>query len=58
MNASDCYARVEFRIWKQGKVNMEVLESKLCLAIKHALWELTIEKILLPFPIFLPNSGW
>lgn len=50
--------KVEFRIWKQGqKVNIEALESKLCLAIKHALWELVIEKNLLPYHLFAPNAG-
>jgi len=49
--------RVEFRIWKQGKLNMEVLNSKFLLAIRHALWELVIEKYLLPYPIFFPNTG-
>ena len=48
---------VEFRIWKQGKVNMETLSSKLGLAIKHTLWELVLEKNLLPFPVFVPNTG-
>lgn len=49
--------KVEFRIWKQGKLNMEVLNSKFLLAIKYALWELVIEKYLLPYPIFFANTG-
>lgn len=41
-------APVEFRIWKQGRVNLETLIDKLRSAIKHATWDLITEYNLLP----------
>lgn len=50
--------RVELRVWRQGsRVHIETLESKFHLALRHALWELVMEKNLLLCPLFAPNSG-
>lgn len=35
---------IEFKIWKQGRVNLEsLLQKKLCSAVKHAIWDLVTE---------------
>ncbi|XP_043281050.1 KICSTOR complex protein SZT2-like isoform X2 [Venturia canescens] len=41
-------APIEFRIWKQGRVNLDTLVDKLRSAIKHATWDLITEYNLLP----------
>lgn len=41
-------ALIEFRIWKQGRVNIESLTQKLRSAVKHATWDLVTEYKLLP----------
>nr|CAD7404422.1 unnamed protein product [Timema poppensis] len=67
INKSDCafkelssQALMEFRIWKQGRVNIESLTQKLGNAVRHALWDLLMEYRLLTTPIpeiqFLPSS--
>lgn len=45
---------IEFRIWVKGRVNIETLCSRLKLAVKHARWDLTIEKCLLTTPLCIP----
>ncbi|XP_052124949.1 KICSTOR complex protein SZT2 isoform X2 [Frankliniella occidentalis] len=63
----DSAARVEFRIWQQGRVNMEALVAKLESAVKHAVWDLLTEFTILtapieeagtpaPTPVLTPNS--
>ncbi|KAF4533500.1 hypothetical protein B566_EDAN000985 [Ephemera danica] len=42
---------IEFRIWKQGRVNMEFLSKKLLSAIQHATWDLLMEFKLLTAPL-------
>nr|CAD7456856.1 unnamed protein product [Timema tahoe] len=53
-------AVMEFRIWKQGRVNIESLTQKLSAAVRHALWDLLMEYRLLTTPIpelqFFPSS--
>ncbi|XP_066587997.1 KICSTOR complex protein SZT2-like [Prorops nasuta] len=44
-------ALIEFRIWKQGRVNFETLIQKLRLAVKHAVWDLVTEYNLLSLPL-------
>lgn len=44
-------ALVEFRIWKQGRVNMDSLTQKLCAAVRHSTWDLLTEFCLLTAPI-------
>nr|CAD7568425.1 unnamed protein product [Timema californicum] len=67
INKSDCafkelssQAVMEFRIWKQGRVNIESLTQKLGAAVRHALWDLLMEYRLLTTPIpeiqFFPSS--
>lgn len=41
-------ALIEFRIWKQGRVNLESLTQKLREAVRHATWDLVTEYKLLP----------
>ncbi|XP_043487708.1 KICSTOR complex protein SZT2-like isoform X1 [Polistes fuscatus] len=38
---------IEFRIWKQGRVNLDALLQKLCAAVKYATWDLVTEYNLL-----------
>ncbi|KAK7862806.1 hypothetical protein R5R35_004159 [Gryllus longicercus] len=47
----DPAALVEFRIWKQGRVNMEYLTQKLCAAVRHSTWDLLTEFCLLTAPL-------
>ncbi|XP_059469171.1 KICSTOR complex protein SZT2-like [Neocloeon triangulifer] len=46
-NAGDKTARVEFRIWKQGKVNSDLLTKNLQMALQHTFWDLQMEYRLL-----------
>lgn len=41
-------ALIEFKIWKQGRVNVESLTQKLRAAVRHAVWDLVTEYKLLP----------
>ncbi|XP_054280353.1 KICSTOR complex protein SZT2-like isoform X2 [Macrosteles quadrilineatus] len=43
--------RLEFRIWKQGRVNVESLTLKLKAAVRYALWDLITEMMLLTAPL-------
>ncbi|XP_076247853.1 KICSTOR complex protein SZT2 [Calliopsis andreniformis] len=45
---------IEFRIWKQGRVNLDSLRQKLCSAVKHAIWDLVTEYKFLPNPLTEP----
>ncbi|KAH0546460.1 KICSTOR complex protein SZT2-like isoform X1 [Cotesia glomerata] len=45
---------IEFRIWKQGRVNIETLKEKLGAAIKHAIWDLINELYLFSVPLTVP----
>ncbi|XP_012282231.1 KICSTOR complex protein SZT2 isoform X2 [Orussus abietinus] len=47
---------IEFRIWKQGRVNLESLVQKLCAAVKHATWDLLTEYYFLPTVLMEPFS--
>ncbi|XP_046747125.1 KICSTOR complex protein SZT2-like [Diprion similis] len=51
-------ALIEFRIWKQGRVNLESLTQKLRSAARHATWDLVTEYKLLPTVLMeeLPNE--
>ncbi|XP_024942950.1 KICSTOR complex protein SZT2 isoform X2 [Cephus cinctus] len=49
-------ALIEFRIWKQGRVNLESLIQKLRSAVKHATWDLVTEYNLLPTVLTEPLS--
>ncbi|XP_033214181.1 KICSTOR complex protein SZT2-like isoform X2 [Belonocnema kinseyi] len=52
--ASDVEALIEFRIWKQGRVNLEALVQKLKSAVRHAIWDLVTEYNLLPTVLTVP----
>lgn len=45
---------IEFRIWKQGRVNLESLILKLSSALKHGTWDLVTEYNLLATPLTEP----
>ncbi|XP_029156600.1 KICSTOR complex protein SZT2-like [Nylanderia fulva] len=47
-------ALIEFRIWKQGRVNLESLILKLSSAVKHGTWDLVTEYNLLATPLTEP----
>ncbi|KAJ8681967.1 hypothetical protein QAD02_017759 [Eretmocerus hayati] len=47
-------AYVEFRVWSQGRVNLEALVQKLTAAVKHSHWDLITEYNLLPIPLAEP----
>ncbi|XP_011497452.1 PREDICTED: protein SZT2-like isoform X2 [Ceratosolen solmsi marchali] len=47
-------AYIEFRIWKQGRVNLESLVQKLKAAVRHANWDLITEYNFLPTPLAEP----
>lgn len=43
-NSTELLPLIEFKIWKQGRVNLEsLLQKKLCSAVKHAIWDLVTE---------------
>ncbi|PSN35424.1 hypothetical protein C0J52_13195, partial [Blattella germanica] len=44
-------ALLEFRIWKQGRVNVESLTQKLRASVRHATWDLLMEFRLLTAPL-------
>nr|XP_018915153.1 PREDICTED: protein SZT2-like [Bemisia tabaci] len=44
-------ALIEFRIWKQGRVNLETLCQKLKGSVRHSLWDLLMELKLLTAPL-------
>ncbi|XP_047362781.1 KICSTOR complex protein SZT2 isoform X1 [Vespa velutina] len=46
-NKSNAKQLIEFRIWKQGRVNLEALLQKLCAAVRYATWDLVTEYNLL-----------
>lgn len=48
-------AFVEFRVWKQGKVNLDMLTKNLQSAMHHAFWDLHMEYRLLTAPITQEN---
>ncbi|XP_063220375.1 KICSTOR complex protein SZT2-like isoform X2 [Bacillus rossius redtenbacheri] len=43
---------VEFRIWKQGRINAELLVNKLQTSMQHAMWDLLMEFHWLTIPLF------
>lgn len=50
-------ALIEFRIWKQGRVNLESLILKLSSAVKHGTWDLVTEYNLLATPLTEPIAA-
>ncbi|KAK4871539.1 hypothetical protein RN001_015663 [Aquatica leii] len=42
---------VEFRLWKQGRVNTDNLTDKLCAATKQSMWDIVTEYYLLQSPL-------
>lgn len=48
---------IEFRIWKQGRVNLESLILKLLSAVKHGTWDLMTEYNLLATPLTEPEPA-
>ncbi|XP_032678990.1 KICSTOR complex protein SZT2-like [Odontomachus brunneus] len=46
---------IEFRIWKQGRVNLDVLLQKLSSAVQHGTWDLMMEYNLLATPLTEPE---
>ncbi|XP_065351660.1 KICSTOR complex protein SZT2-like isoform X3 [Cloeon dipterum] len=50
-------ARIEFRIWKQGKVNLDLLTKNLQAALQHSFWDLQTEYRLLTPPLSLDVPG-
>lgn len=53
-NSNDALPFIEFKIWKQGRVNLESLQQKLCSAVKHAIWDLVTEYKFLSTPLTEP----
>lgn len=51
---TDIKALIEFRIWKQGRVNLESLVQKLRSAVRHAIWDLVTEYHFLPTLLTVP----
>ena len=51
---SNAGALIEFRIWKQGRVNLESLIQKLRSAVRHAIWDLVTEYNFLPTVLTIP----
>lgn len=47
-------AFIEFRLWKQGKLNLDVLTQKLKATVEHANWDLLTEFNFLPIPLCEP----
>lgn len=50
-------ALIEFRIWKQGRVNLESLILKLSSAVKHGTWDLVTEYNLLATSLTEPITA-
>ncbi|CAK9801279.1 KICSTOR complex protein SZT2 [Anthophora quadrimaculata] len=53
-NSKESPPLIEFKIWKQGRVNLESLLQKLCSAVKHAIWDLVTEYKFLSTPLTEP----
>ncbi|OAD53477.1 Protein SZT2, partial [Eufriesea mexicana] len=53
-NTTESPPLIEFKIWKQGRVNLESLLQKLCSAVKHAIWDLVTEYKFLSTPLTEP----
>ena len=53
-NSTESPPLIEFKIWKQGRVNLESLLQKLCSAVKHAIWDLVTEYKFLSTPLTEP----
>ena len=53
-SVSDSEALIEFRIWKQGRVNLDSLVQKLKAAVRHAIWDLVTEYNFLPTVLTVP----
>ncbi|XP_039297343.1 KICSTOR complex protein SZT2, partial [Nilaparvata lugens] len=47
---------IEFRVWKQGRVNIESLTHMLKASIRHTLWDLLMEYNLLTAPLTQPSA--
>ena len=43
--------RIEFRIWKQGRVNIDALTQRLKASVTHACWDLYTEYCFLTSPM-------
>ncbi|XP_049806805.1 KICSTOR complex protein SZT2-like [Schistocerca nitens] len=54
---SEEMAFMEFRIWKQGRVNIESLTLKIKSSVRHALWDLLTEYHLLTAPFTVPLTS-
>lgn len=50
-NSGESPPLIEFKIWKQGRVNLETLGQKLRSAVKHAIWDLITEYKFLSTPL-------
>ncbi|CAL7950911.1 unnamed protein product [Xylocopa violacea] len=53
-NSTESPPLIEFKIWKQGRVNHESLLQKLVSAVKHAIWDLVTEYKFLSTPLIEP----
>ncbi|RZF32788.1 hypothetical protein LSTR_LSTR011434 [Laodelphax striatellus] len=51
ISTSDESTFIEFRVWKQGRVNIESLTDMLKASIRHTLWDLLMEYNLLTAPL-------
>ncbi|CAH1153732.1 unnamed protein product [Phaedon cochleariae] len=49
---------LEFRLWKQGRVNVENLSQKLKAAVSQATWDIIMEYYLLKKSVCVPTPTW
>ncbi|XP_017776135.1 PREDICTED: protein SZT2-like [Nicrophorus vespilloides] len=47
---------LEFRIWKQGRVNYDILHEKLCAATSHSTWDIIMEYYFLTFELCVEDN--
>lgn len=53
----EAQALIEFKIWKQGRVNLESLKDRLQAAVRHSIWDLLTEYAFLPISLTVDEQN-
>jgi hypothetical protein len=48
---------IELQIWKQGRINVDLLRSYLTMVIKYSTWDFVMELNYLPAPLSVDYSA-
>lgn len=54
---SEAKAVIEFKMWKQGRINIESLKEKLKVAVRQSIWDLVTEFNFLPTKLEIPLTS-